>query len=164
MEKQLVQLLNTQINKEFYSAYLYQEFAKYFYNEGLEGFSNWYDVQSMEEIEHGMRILKFMQRNKIEYHLSDIVAPHLEFVGVLDALQKGLNHEKYVTDLITTIYHDAVKFKDSDVVNLIDWFVEEQKEEESNALELIEKYRDSEDEIKKVDVELLKRSYNLTKI
>ena len=61
LDKKVKDLINTQINKEFYSAYLYLDFADYYYDKGLDGFGNWYDVQAQEERDHAMLMRKYLQ-------------------------------------------------------------------------------------------------------
>ena len=63
LDKKVVELLNQQITKEFYSAYLYLDFSNYYYNQGLDGFGNWYKIQAQEERDHAMLIIQYLQNN-----------------------------------------------------------------------------------------------------
>ena len=63
LNEKVASLLNEQINKEFYSAYLYLEFSAYFEDEGLDGFANWYKVQAQEERDHAMLMFQYLQNN-----------------------------------------------------------------------------------------------------
>ena len=63
LDKKVVELLNQQVNKEFYSAYLYLDFSNYYYNEGLDGFGNWYKIQAQEERDHAMLFIQYLQNN-----------------------------------------------------------------------------------------------------
>ena len=103
MDKKVIELLNDQINKEFYSAYLYLEISNYFSDLDLDGFSNWYYIQAQEERDHAMLFLKYLQQNGIKPVLKAIDAPAEEFKTAIDPLLKGAEHERYVTDIIHNI-------------------------------------------------------------
>ena len=132
-------LLNEQINKEFYSAYLYLLFADYFTAEGLQGFANWYLVQVQEENAHAMLMLQYMQNNRQPVTLETIQKPEASLLSHLHVLQAGLAHEQYVTASIHTIYEQAAQAKDYRSMQFLDWFIREQDEEETNAETLIRK-------------------------
>ena len=139
MDKKVIELLNDQINKEFYSAYLYLEISNYFSDLDLDGFSNWYYIQAQEERDHAMLFLKYLQQNGIKPVLKAIDAPAEEFKTAIDPLLKGAEHERYVTDLIHNIYDAAYSVKDFRTMQFLDWFVKEQMEEEKNADDMIKK-------------------------
>ena len=87
LNEKIAELLNQQINKEFYSAYLYLDFSNYFYDAGLDGFGNWYKIQAQEERDHAMLILRYMQMNGMKVTLDAIEKPSVELtsnLGVLD--------------------------------------------------------------------------------
>ena len=111
MNANVSKLLNEQINKEFYSAYLYLDFANYYASVGLDGFENWYRVQ----------------------------APEWERGGHMTPLKKALEHEKLVTASIDAIYAAAYEARDFRTMQMLDWFIKEQGEEEKNAADLITK-------------------------
>ena len=133
-------LLNEQINKELYSAYLYLEFSNYYQEEGLEGFANWYYVQAQEERDHAMLILKYLQNNSCHITLETIEKPDKVMKSLKDPLVFGLEHEQYVTSLIHDIYDAAHEDKDYRTMQFLDWFVKEQGEEEKNSEDMIRKY------------------------
>ncbi len=139
MDKQVAELLNEQINKEFYSAYLYLGFANWFEKRGLEGFANWYEVQAQEERDHALLFYRYLINNGEEVTLGGIDAPKLEAEKDIDVLKAGLTHEKYVTGLVNHIYAAAFAVKDFRTMQFLDWFVKEQGEEEKNASDLISK-------------------------
>ena len=141
MDKKVATLLNSQINKEFYSAYLYLEFANYFERKGLEGFAHWYEVQAQEERDHAMLFYRFLLNNEEKVTLEAVEAPKTDAEGDSDILAEGLKHEKYVTALINDIYAAAYSVKDFRTMQFLDWFVKEQGEEEKNASDLITKYQ-----------------------
>ena len=132
-------LLNEQINKEFYSAYLYLEFSNYFEREGLDGFANWYRIQAMEERDHAMLFYQYLQNNNALVTLEAIAKPEKEISSHMSVLKAGLEHEEYVTSLINEIYAAAYAVKDFRTMQFLDWFVKEQGEEETNANDLISK-------------------------
>ncbi len=140
LDAKVAELLNDQINKEFYSAYLYLDFSVYYSEQGLDGFANWYKVQAQEERDHAMLFLQYMQNNDCPVTLEAIAKPDKEFSSFADPLNAGYEHEQYVTDLIHTIYEAAAEVKDYRTMQFLDWFVKEQGEEETNASELIRKF------------------------
>ena len=139
MDKKVHELLNNQINKEFYSAYLYLEFSNYFKAKGLDGFANWYMIQAQEERVHALLFYQYLQNNNMPVTLEAIDSPKREFADNMAVLQAGLSHEEYVTSLIHDIYAAAYEVKDFRAMQFLDWFVKEQGEEETNANDLITK-------------------------
>ncbi len=139
MNEKVRQLLNQQINKEFYSAYLYLEFSNYFEDKGLDGFANWYMIQAQEERDHAMLFYTYLQNENQKVTLEAIAKPDKEFSCHMDVLKAGLEHEEYVTSLINDIYAAAYEVKDFRTMQFLDWFVKEQGEEETNANDLITK-------------------------
>ena len=133
------ELLNQQINKEFYSAYLYLDFSNYFKAKGLDGFANWYMVQAQEERDHAMLFYTYLQNENMPVTLEAIEKPDKTFASNMDVLLAGLEHERYVTSLINDIYSAAYDKKDFRTMQFLDWFVKEQGEEETNANDMISK-------------------------
>ena len=132
-------LLNNQINKEFFSAYLYLHFSNYYAAEGLDGFANWYKIQAQEERDHALLFVQYMQNNDLPVTYEAIDRPDEVLNDHSDALKAGLKHEQYVTDLIHTIYAAAKENNDFRTMQFLDWFVMEQGEEEKTANDLIRK-------------------------
>lgn len=140
LDKQVAKLLNQQINKELYSAYLYLNFSIYYQEQGLDGFSNWYMIQTQEERDHAMLILKYMQNNGENVMLDTVDKPGEACHSLKDPLTNALAHERYVTGLIHTIYDAAHGVKDYRTTQFLDWFVKEQGEEEKNAEDMVKKF------------------------
>ncbi len=140
MDKKVAQLLNVQINKEMYSAYLYLDFSNFYTEKGLDGYANWYDVQAKEEMDHALLMMKYLQNNDYPVTFEAIDKPDKALKNFDDPLKAGLEHEKYVTSLIHDIYDAAHKVKDYRTMKFLDWFVDEQGEEEKNASDMITKY------------------------
>ena len=139
MDNKVHRLLNEQINKEFYSAYLYLDFSNYFKAAGLDGFANWYMIQAQEERDHAMLFYQYLQNENMPVTLDAIAKPDKVFNTHIDVFKAGLEHEKYVTSLINDLYAAAYEVKDFRTMQFLDWFVKEQGEEETNANDLITK-------------------------
>ena len=140
LSKKVVELLNQQINKEFYSAYLYLDFSNYYDDLGLDGFANWYKIQAQEERDHAMLYLQYLQKNGERIVLEAIAKPNVELSSAKAVLAEVLKHEQYVTSLIHNIYDAAYAEKDFRTMQFLDWFVKEQGEEETNADNMIKKF------------------------
>ncbi|MBQ3527038.1 MAG: ferritin [Clostridia bacterium] len=139
MTEKVHRLLNEQINKELYSAYLYLDFSNYFKEKGLDGFANWYMIQAQEERDHAMLFYTYLQNESEKVTLLPVAKPDKEINAPMDVLLAGLEHEKYVTSLINDIYAAAYEVRDFRTMQFLDWFVKEQGEEETNANDLITK-------------------------
>ena len=139
MNEKVHALLNQQINKEFYSAYLYLDFSNYFEDAGLDGFANWYKIQAQEERDHAMLFYQYLQNENQKVTLEAIAKPDKEITCHMDVLKAGLEHEIYVTSLINDIYAAAYEVRDFRTMQFLDWFVKEQGEKETNANDLITK-------------------------
>ncbi|MBQ2821816.1 MAG: ferritin [Thermoguttaceae bacterium] len=139
MNRTVAKLINEQINHEFYSAYLYLEFANYYASIGLDGYENWYRIQAMEERDHAMLFYQYLQNNDEKVTFEAIPKPECELTDSMSPLKAGLEHEKKVTALINAIYAEAFKDNDFRTMQLLDWFVKEQGEEEKTASDMITK-------------------------
>ena len=139
LNEKVHKLLNEQINKEFYSAYLYLDFSNYFKAQGLDGFANWYLIQAQEERDHAMLFYTYLQNEDQTVTLEAIAKPDKEIKVDMDVLKAGLAHEKLVTESINNIYAAAFEARDFRTMQFLDWFVKEQGEEETNANDLITK-------------------------
>ena len=141
LNKKIAELLNDQINKEFYSAYLYLDFANYYADAGLDGFAHWYEIQAQEERDHAFMIRRYLINNDVKVEFQAIDKPDKVFENPLAPLETGYAHEQFVTSLITTIYHEAFAQKDYKTMQFLDWFIKEQGEEETNASDLVKKMK-----------------------
>ena len=163
MEKKVSDLLNDQINKELYSAYLYLDMANFYSDKGLDGFANWYEIQAKEEQDHAMLIYQYMHDNDQKVTLEAIAKPDKEFKELIDPLTAALEHEKYVTSLIHTIYAAAQEVNDFRTVQFLDWFVKEQGEEEKNSTDMVTKmelFGDDAKSLYMLNSELASRTYS----
>lgn len=162
LDKKVADLLNEQINKEFYSAYLYLDFSIYYKNEGLDGFANWFNVQAQEERDHAILFTQYLQNNSMKVTLAPIPKPDKEFSAFDQPLAAGLEHERYVTGLIHNIYDAAYTVKDFRTMQFLDWFVKEQGEEEKNANDLLGRFDLFASDVKglyALDAEMAARTY-----
>jgi len=156
-------LLNEQITKEFYSAYLYLDFANYYEEQGLKGFAHWFTVQAQEERDHALLFIKYMQNNDIKVTLEAIGKPDVVMKKHIDALCASLTHEQFVTASIHAIYEAAFEARDFRTMQFLDWFVKEQAEEETNSNDNIKKMELFGSESKNLfmlDQEMGARMYN----
>ena len=141
MDQKVYELLNEQINAELYSAYLYMSFADYYEEEGLDGYANWYMIQAAEERDHALIFRNYLHENGQHVSLGAIAQPDKTFTSYLEPLEAGLEHEKLVTSLINAIYAAADNVKDYRTMRFLDWFIEEQLEEEATADDMITKMK-----------------------
>ncbi len=141
LDKKVSELLNDQVNKELYSAYLYLDFSNFYADEGLDGFANWYKIQAQEERDHAMLMMQYLQNNGEKVELKAIAKPDKELKDKLQVLELGLEHEQYVTSLIHAIYDAAYNVRDFRTMQFLDWFVKEQGEEETNAEGMVKKMK-----------------------
>ena len=141
MNTTIAKLLNEQINKEFYSAYLYLDMANYYDELDLDGFSNYYMVQAQEERDHALLFMKYLQNHGLKVTLEAIGKPDKTYASPMDPLVAAAEHERYVTSLINDIYHEAHQAKDYRTMKFLDWFVDEQMEEEDSADSMISRFK-----------------------
>ena len=140
LSKKVKDLLNNQVNAEFYSAYLYLDFSNYYKDEGLDGYANWYMIQAQEERDHALLFIQYLQQQGESVVLDAIDKPDKEYKEFIDPLKMGAEHERVVTDLINTIYAAAYEEHDFRTMQFLDWFVKEQAEEEENADDNVTKF------------------------
>lgn len=140
MDAKVLTLLNEQIKKEFYSAYLYLDMANYYAAEGLNGFANWFRVQAREEQDHALLFCTYLLNAGQRIQLLSIDAPDIKYTAYNQPLDETLAHEKLVTASIHNIYEAALAVRDYQTIGFLTWFVNEQAEEEKNAEDLIRKY------------------------
>ena len=141
MNNKVVTLLNDQINKEFYSAYLYLDIANYYQDMNLNGYANYYNIQAQEERDHALLFMQYMQNNGLKVTLEAIAKPDKTFDSVLSPMEVAAGHERYVTSLINNIYRESHADGDYRTMKFLDWFIDEQMEEENSADTMIGQYK-----------------------
>ena len=155
-------VLNAQINKEFYSAYLYLAMSAFFEEIGLFAFSNWTKVQAREEIDHGMILFDYIIERDGSVNLGKIDAPDRSFDNPLQVFEKILEHEKSVTESINCVASMSEDECDLATRHFINWYISEQVEEEANVRAVIAKLKmfgEDKSSIFHLDKELSKREY-----
>ena len=140
MDKRIAELLNSQVNKEFYSAYLYLDFSDFYFEKGLFGYANWYRVQAKEELDHALKMVQYLGENAQHVSLDAIAKPNTTLEEYNDPLKSGLAHEKYITASIGEIYAAAEGAKDYRTQEFLSWFIKEQAEEELDAGNQLRKF------------------------
>jgi len=141
INEEVAKVLNEQVNKELYSAYLYLSMSAHFSDLGLMGFANWMRIQFQEEQAHGMLIYDFLINRGAKVDLAAIAAPNGLYKSPLDVMEVVLKHEVYVTGLINNIITIAESVKDRATISYMNWFIDEQVEEEANAQDIISKLK-----------------------
>lgn len=155
-------VLNSQINKEFYSAYLYLAMSAFFDEIGLFGFSNWTKVQAREEIDHGMILFDYVIERDGSVNLDKIDAPDRSFENPIQVFDKILEHEKSVTESINCVATMSEDECDLATRHFINWYISEQVEEEANVRAVIAKLKmfgEDKSAIFHLDHELSERKY-----
>ena len=140
LNKKITDLLNSQINKEFYSSYLYLDMSNFYVEKNLIGFGNWFDIQAREEHEHAMLMIKYILNNNEKVIFEAIASPDNLYKNFKHPLEETLEHEISISTSINAIYAEAYALKDFRTMQFLDWFVKEQGEEEKNANDLCKRF------------------------
>ncbi len=141
LKGKMAEALNKQINEEFFSAYLYLSMSGYFESIGLKGFANWMMVQYKEEVDHGMKFYNYLLSQGADIKLLPIAEPPHTWDSPLNAYEETLKHEQHITKCINDIVDLAEELKDRATFNFLQWYVDEQIEEEENDREIIDKLK-----------------------
>jgi len=141
ISKTMQDAINKQINKELFSSYLYLSMVAYFEDNDLPGVAHWLRLQSNEEIEHGMKFFNFLVERGGTVKLGALEEPKAEWTSSMNAFEEVLKHEQFITASINTLYELALAEKDYPTQVLLQWFINEQVEEEANANEIISKLK-----------------------
>ena len=140
LNKEIVAKINKQINFELYSAYVYLDISNYYADKNLNGFANWFKIQTQEERDHAMLFMDYLLQNGEKIVLTDIKGPAFNFTDFRQPAVEAYEHEIKVTAAIHDIYGAAYELKDFRTMQFLDWFVKEQSEEEKNTDEIIKRY------------------------
>ena len=141
VSKKTAEAINKQINAELYSSYLYLSMSAYATNIGMKGTAHWLFVQAQEEATHAMRFYNYLNNQGVHVAMEAIKQPPVQFKSVLEVFEAVLKHEQHVTALIHGLVDIAAKEKDPATSVMLQWFVTEQVEEESNATDIIGKLK-----------------------
>lgn len=141
MNKKLVDAINKQLNFELESAHVYLAMQNFFAERSLSGFENWFAIQYKEEVSHAEKFMGYLKTRGEKIEISGFGDPKNDFDSVLDVLETSLNHEKEVTRRINELVDLAMELNDHASVNFLQWYVDEQVEEEDNFNKLIDQVK-----------------------
>ncbi len=139
ISKKMEEAINKQINEELYSAYLYLSMAAYFAEQNLMGFHHWLFVQYHEELGHAEKFYRYLIERGGQVKLQAIKEPERSWKNPREAFEAVLNHERHITGRINELVDLAESEKDRATFAMLQWFVNEQVEEEANAQEIVAK-------------------------
>lgn len=138
LKAKIQKALNHQINREFYSAYLYLGMAAYAHSIGLTGFANWFKVQFREELQHADKIYDYLNKQGARVILEAVERPPQDFSSGRDLFEKTLAHEKNVTRMIEGLVELAESENDTLTEDFLQWFIKEQAEEEATPAKILQ--------------------------
>jgi len=141
ISNKMADALNDQVNAELYSAYLYLSMESYFKAQNLNGFANWMKVQTQEEVSHAMKIYDFIDERGGRVLMKAIEGPPTDWDSALTVFKAVYEHEQKVTSLINNLVDLAINEKDHATNSFLQWFVNEQVEEEASADEIVQQLK-----------------------
>jgi ferritin len=141
MDKKLVQAINTQLNYEFESAHVYLAMQAYVAELGLEGFENWLGVQYEEEVFHARKFINYLNERGERVEITGFETPRKDFDSLLEVFEVALEHEKGVTARINNLMKIAHEVGDYAAISFLQWYVDEQVEEQSSFTKAIEQIK-----------------------
>ncbi len=162
LSENLQKAMNEQINKELFSEYIYLSMAAYFYSLDLDGFANWFTIQSKEENDHAMKFYYYVLERGGKVVLDKIEKPQSDFESIQEIFEITLQHEEFISKSINQLMDLSMKENDHASTSFLQWYVDEQVEEEANASKLLNKIKlnkDNQQGIFMLDAELAKRVY-----
>ena len=139
--EKMLKALNKQMNIESYNAYLYLSMSAYYESINLSGFAHWMRVQFKEEQGHAKKIYDHINERMARIAVTGMDAPPTEWKSPLDAFEAAFNHEVKVSGMIDDLVELAKKEKDNAALLMLQWFVDEQVEEENSTGTIVEKLR-----------------------
>ena len=138
LKEKMLNALNEQINAEQYSALLYLSMSSWFSDKGLPGFANWMYVQYQEELTHANKFFNYVTERSSQVQLKAIEQMPTEFESIVNVVEKTLEHEQKVTGMINNLVDIAIEVSDHATQSFLQWFVDEQVEEEANVEEILD--------------------------
>ncbi|MFQ5962645.1 MAG: ferritin, partial [Candidatus Methylomirabilales bacterium] len=147
LSRKVQDAINEQIKHEFFSSYLYLSMSAHLESVHLSGFARWMRLQSQEEMSHAMKLFDFVQEREGRVVLQAIDQPPAKFKSPLDVFQQALEHERKVTAMIHKLYDLAGKENDYATQVMLQWFIQEQVEEEKAAGDIVEQLKMIGDEV-----------------
>ena len=162
LKDKMVESLNSQMNAELYSAYLYLSMEAYFEANDLSGFANWMRVQAQEEMTHAMKFYDYLVQRGARVILTEIKSPPTEWDSPVATFEHVYEHEQMVTTLINQLVDLAISLSDHATNNFLQWYVAEQVEEEESSSGVLQKVKlagDSPSGLLMLDQELALRIF-----
>lgn len=144
LSENLLKNLNDQVNFEFYSSYLYLSMSAYAESIDLSGFANFFRVQAQEELFHAMKFYDYIFQKSGVVKLEAVAKPENKFENIIDVFEKGFEHEQLVTRRIYELADVAAEEREHSTMSLLNWFIDEQVEEENNFNSLLKRVKRSE--------------------
>lgn len=141
ISEKIEKMLNEQFNREMYSANLYLSICSWFETRDLDGFAHFFRLQAQEELGHAMKQFDYVHRVDGRINMLPVAAPPHEFESILNAFQETLEHEREITHHINNLAKTALDVGDLATYNFLQWFIEEQVEEEENVRNIIGKLK-----------------------
>ncbi|MBL7996271.1 ferritin [bacterium] len=141
LSNNLQNAINDQINKEFFSEYLYLSMSAHCNTINMDGIANYFLVQSQEEHFHAMKFFNFVNDRGGKVELKALAAPKVHFKSLIEIFEETLEHEKLVTASINSLMDIAIKENDHALISFLKWFVDEQVEEESTVGKILHKLK-----------------------
>jgi len=163
ISKKLEKAINEQINKEIFSEYLYISMQAWFAAQNLDGMANWMDAQGKEERFHAMKFFNYLIERGGKVLLKPIEGPATDFKTPLKAFQSALEHEQFVTKSINELMDLAIKENDHASRSFLQWYVDEQVEEEASVDKIVNMLKmvgDHGHGIMMIDRDLAQRSFS----
>ncbi|MDO5615182.1 MAG: ferritin [Cruoricaptor ignavus] len=163
VSKKITELINEQITAEQYASQLYLSMSAWFSGRDLEGIANYFRVQSKEELMHADKMFDYLSDVGGEIVIGEVAKPPHEFSNAQEIFEKALEHEQLVTKSICNIMKAATDENDFATISFLQWFINEQVEEESSASLLVSKIKMTKDNPSALylfDQELAQRVFN----
>ncbi|CAA6806229.1 MAG: Ferritin [uncultured Sulfurovum sp.] len=139
IKKEMIQALNNQLNKEFHSAYIYLGMSAYASANGFNGCAKWFNLQYQEEIVHAMKLFRYLEEQNANIKLKDIKALNVKSDSIVEVFKSAYKHEQKMTKALNNLSDLAMKQKDHATYSLLQWYINEQVEEEALFNEIIDK-------------------------
>ncbi|MCH9741139.1 MAG: ferritin [Epsilonproteobacteria bacterium] len=140
IKKEIIDALNGQLNKEFHSAYIYLGMSAYASSNGFNGCAKWFNMQYQEEVTHAMKLFRYLEEQGANIKLKDIKALNIKADSIVDVFKKAYKHEQKMTNSLNDLSDLAMKHKDHATYSLLQWYINEQVEEEALFSEIIDKF------------------------
>lgn len=139
--KEVVKLLNEQINKEMYASNLYLSMSSWCYENSLDGAGLFLFNHASEESDHAKRLITYLNETDSHVDLKEVKQPEQNFSSLLDVFEKTFEHEQFITNSINFLVEQMLHYKDYSTFNFLQWYVSEQHEEEALFRGIVDKIK-----------------------